>query len=101
MLTYRRIELCSFVHSAIYLGLLLAWAIPGLAGPTFVLGMAHGLGWFVMVALSLVAVRRRVIPFWLGVTVAVVGAIGPFAGSIGFVLHDRRRRAATDGLAAA
>jgi hypothetical protein len=35
-------------------------------------------------------VRRRVIPLWLGVMVAVVGAVGPFAGSAGFVFCERR-----------
>jgi hypothetical protein len=32
---------------------------------------------------------------WLAVTVAVIGGIGPFAGSVGFVIEDRRRRRAT------
>jgi hypothetical protein len=32
-----------------------------------------------------------VIPFWLAVTVAVLGGLGPFAGSIGFVVAERRR----------
>jgi len=36
------------------------------------------------------AVRRRVIPLWLGVMVAVVGGIGPFAGTIGFIYAERR-----------
>ena len=36
--------------------------------------------------------RRRIIPLWLGVTVAVVGGLGPFAGSAGFVVQERRRR---------
>jgi hypothetical protein len=33
----------------------------------------------------------QIIPFWLAVTVAVLGGLGPFAGSIGFVHADRRR----------
>lgn len=93
MLTYSRLKALSFLHSGIYLGLLLAWVIPGLAGPTMVLGWAHGVGWFVMVALALVAVRRGIVPFWLGATVAVVGAVGPFAGSAGFIVNDRRSQA--------
>ena len=43
-----------------------------------------------MSLLCLEAVRRRVIPLWLGVMVAVVGGIGPFAGSIGFFLEERK-----------
>ena len=45
-------------------------------------GWAHGIGWIVMSLLCIDAVRRRVIPLWLGVMVAIVGGIGPFAGSI-------------------
>ena len=48
------------------------------------LGWAHGIGWIVMSLLCVDAVRRRVIPLWLGVMVAVVGGVGPFAGTIGF-----------------
>jgi len=40
-------------------------------------------------------VRRSVIPLWLGVTVAVIGGVGPFAGSAGFVVEERRGHAAT------
>ena len=43
-----------------------------------------------MSLLCIAAVRRRVIPLWLGVMVAVVGGVGPFAGSIGFIVDERR-----------
>jgi hypothetical protein len=43
-------------------------------------------------------VRMRVIPLWLGVMVAVVGGVGPFAGSIGFVVHERRAAPAEGSL---
>ena len=43
-----------------------------------------------MSLLCIDAVRRRVIPLWLGVMVAVVGGVGPFAGSVGFVYAERR-----------
>ena len=57
-----------------------------------VFGWAHGVGWIVMSLLAIDAVRRRVIPLWLGVMVAVIGGVGPFAGSVGFVVEERRRR---------
>jgi hypothetical protein len=57
-----------------------------------VFGWAHGVLWIVMSLLCLAAVRRRLIPLWLGVMVAVVGGVGPFAGSVGFLLHQRRSR---------
>jgi hypothetical protein len=55
-------------------------------------GWAHGIGWIVVSLLCIAAVRMRVIPLWLGIMVAVVGGLGPFAGSIGFVVCERRER---------
>ena len=72
---------------------MLLWAaITGREDLVAVLGWVHGIGWIVMSLLCLEAVRRRVIPTWLGVMVAVVGGIGPFAGSIGFYLEERKIR---------
>jgi hypothetical protein len=82
----------SFTHSAVY-ALLLWAAITDREAIVSVLGWVHGIGWIVMSLLCLAAVRRRTIPLWLGVMVAVVGGVGPFAGSIGFLVEDRRRHA--------
>jgi hypothetical protein len=90
LITFRRLEWLSFAHSAVYLGLLTA-SIMDLERATTVLGWTHGIGWIVMSLLVLVALRARIVPLWLAVTVAVIGGIGPFAGSIGFVVEDRRR----------
>jgi hypothetical protein len=100
VLTFRRLKWASFAQSAIYLGLLTVWAVPGLHGAEFVLGLAHGIGWIIMCLLSLEAVRRRVIPLRLGVAVAVIGAIGPFVGSLEFVREERRRRRPLPGAGA-
>jgi hypothetical protein len=81
----------SFVHSTIYLLLLVCWLAPGLARETTIFGWAHGILWIVMSLLVIVAARRRIVPFWLAVTVAVIGGIGPFAGTAGFVVEERRR----------
>jgi hypothetical protein len=89
-MSFRTLKYLSFTHSAIYLSLLVVWLIPGLHGAEYVLGWCHGIGWICMSLLAIWAVRRRVIPLWLGVTVAVIGAVGPFAGSVGFVLQERR-----------
>ena len=94
-MTFEQLKLLSFAHSAIYLTLLTVWLVPGLAGAELVFGWAHGIGWILMSLLAIDAVRRRVIPLWLGVTVAIVGGIGPFAGSAGFVLQERRRHPTT------
>ena len=68
------------------------WAIPGLQTAEFVFGMAHGLGWFAMCGLAVAALRREIIPLRLAVAVAVIGAVGPFVGSVEFIREQRRRR---------
>jgi len=90
LLTFTRLKWLSFTHSAIYVGLLVLWATPGEQGAEAAFGWGHGVGWIVMSLLAIVAVRLRVISLPLAVLVAVVGGIGPFAGSLGFVLEERR-----------
>ena len=90
MITFARLKYLSFAHSAIYLSLLALWLTDGPEGPRTVLGWTHGIGWIAMSLLCIAAVRMRVIPLWLAVMVAVVGGVGPFAGSIGFVVCERR-----------
>jgi len=98
VITFRRLEAVSFTHSAIYLSLLIcAFALGNPEPETFVLGMAHGCLWIAMSLVCLWAARRRIIPFWLAVTVAVLGGLGPFMGSIGFVIAARQGRRASDG----
>ena len=83
---FRTLKYLSFTHSAIYVA---CWSSRSRAWWTalkYVLGWAHGIGWIVMSLLCVDAVRRRVIPLWLGVMVAVVGGVGPFAGSARFHL---------------
>ena len=94
-MSFEQLKLLSFTHSAIYLTLLTVWLVPGLEGAERVFGWSHGIGWILMSLLCVDAVRRRVIPLWLGVTVAVIGGVGPFAGSAGFVVQDRRRHPST------
>lgn len=97
LITFRRLEVASFTHSVVYLGLLVcAFALGSPQPETFVLGLGHGVLWIVMSLVCIAAARWRIIPFWLAVTVAVIGGLGPFAGSIGFVIADRRRAAETE-----
>jgi len=89
-LSFRTLKYLSFTHSAIYTALLVL-AITGAAdGAKYALGWAHGIGWIVMSLLCINAVRLRTIPLWLGVMVAVIGGVGPFAGTIGFLCEERR-----------
>jgi hypothetical protein len=93
-ITFRRLEAVSFFHSTVYLSLLVCAFILGNPQPeTFILGLSHGLLWIGMSLVCIAAARAHVIPFWLAVTVAVLGGLGPFAGSVGFVIADRRRPA--------
>ena len=81
----------SFLNSTVFTFLLFFWLAPGYETATEVCGWFHGCLWIGLSLLSIVAVRRRVIPFWLAVVVAVIGGVGPYAGSIGFVIEGRRR----------
>jgi hypothetical protein len=90
--TFRRLEAVSFLHSAVYLSLLVcAFALGNPEPATFILGLSHGVLWIGMSIVCIAAARLKVIPFWLAVTIVVLGGLGPFAGSIGFVAEARRR----------
>jgi hypothetical protein len=92
VLTFRRLEVASFTASGVYIALLACAFIANNPQPvTFILGMTHGLMWIGLSLTCILAARMRIIPFWLAVLVAVLGGLGPFAGSIGFVVADRRR----------
>jgi hypothetical protein len=87
--SFRALKYLSCTHSAIYSALLVTAIAGGMDDAKYVLGWAHGIGWILMSLLCIDAVRRRVIPLWLGVMVAVVGGVGPFAGTIGFLYAER------------
>jgi hypothetical protein len=90
-ITFGRLRAVSFTHSMIYLALLIcAFVLHNPQPATFILGMTHGLLWIGMSLACILAARARVIPFWLAVTVSVLGGLGPFLGSIGFLVADRK-----------
>jgi hypothetical protein len=97
VITFDRLKYLSFLHSAIYLTLLASWAA-GLDELKLICGWGHGVGWIVMSLLCIAAVRRRVIPLWLAVMVAVIGCVGPFIGSAAFVVAERREHALRRGM---
>jgi hypothetical protein len=91
-ITFGRLEVASFTHSAVYLALLVcAFGLGNPQPETFILGLSHGVIWIGMSLICIAAARAHIIPFWLAVTVAVLGGLGPFAGSIGFLIADRKR----------
>jgi hypothetical protein len=75
------VKRASFLELAIFIGLLIVWLAPGLEGPTFVFGMAHGIGYIALCLLLWVAILRREAPFWLfAATLTPVGPVGSVAG---------------------
>jgi hypothetical protein len=94
-ITFARLRAASFVHSCVYLALLVcAFAAGGPQPETFILGLTHGLMWITMSLVCLAAARLRVISLKLAVAVVVLGGIGPFFGSYEFVRESRRQRSA-------
>jgi hypothetical protein len=63
--SFRTMKWLSFLHSAIYLGLLACWISGAAPGLKTALGWGHGWGWILMCVLTLAALRARVIPLWL------------------------------------
>ncbi len=93
VVTFGRLEVVSFCHSCVYTALLIcAFVLHNPQPETFIFGLAHGLIWIGMSLVCIAAARTRVIPYWLAVDVAVLGGLGPFCGTIGFVVEQRRRR---------
>ena len=74
MITFSRLKRASFAHSTIYAALLISWAAGWHTGQ-LIFGYGHGIGWLFMCGLTLVALRRAVIPLYVGVCVAIVGAV--------------------------
>jgi hypothetical protein len=98
VVTLGRLEAVSFAHSGVYLALLLcAFAFGSPEPATFALGLGHGLLWIAMSFVCIAAARLRIIPYWLAVDVAVLGGLGPFAGSLGFLIVEHRRRSPRGG----
>ncbi len=96
-LTFGGLRASSFVHSCVYLALLIcAFALGGPQPETFVLGLAHGLLWIGMSLACLTAARLRIVSLRLAVAVVVLGGIGPFFGSFEFVREGRQRALARD-----
>ena len=84
------VKRASFLELGIFLGLLVVWIVPGLAGPTFVFGTAHGIGYIALCVLLWVAILRREAPFWL--FAATLTPVGPVGSVIGIEWIERRGR---------
>ena len=95
LVTFRRMEVISLFHSAVYTGLLIcAFVLDGPQPYTFILGLTHGIIWIGMSITSIIAVHYRVINLRLALAIALLGCIAPFFGSIEFLRQGRQRRLA-------
>jgi hypothetical protein len=95
ILGFRVLMIASFTHSILFTGLLLCAFVLGKPEPvTFVFGITHGIMWIVMCVACGVAAKLGTVPVTTAVTVIVLGAAGPYLGSIDFVREARSRRQA-------
>lgn len=92
-LTFDRLRRTSYLHSCVYLALLLCAFAAGKPEPlTFILGLTHGLLWIAMSIACIIAARLHLVSLRLAVAVAVLGGIGPFFGSYEFRREQIQRR---------
>lgn len=82
------VKRASFVELAIFIGLLIVWAIPGLEYATFLFGLAHGIGYLALCLLLWITILRREAPFWL--FAATLTPVGPVGSVIGIEWIERR-----------
>jgi len=90
---YAWVKRVSFVELAVFAGLLIVWAIPGMEQATFVFGLAHGIGYLALCLLLWIAILRREAPFWL--FAATLTPVGPVGSVIGIEWIDRREAGRT------
>ncbi|MDQ3741210.1 MAG: hypothetical protein M3320_07165 [Actinomycetota bacterium] len=88
MTVFRALKYGSFTHSAVYAALLFAALTDR---ETLALGWVHGVGWIVMSLACLAATRARLLPLRIALAVVILGGVGPFFGSVAFMLEERRR----------
>jgi hypothetical protein len=89
-LTFTRLKWTSFMHSCVYLALLVSAFVAGKPEPlTFILGLTHGVMWIFMSLASITAARVGIVSLKTAVAVAVLGGIAPFFGSYQFFREGR------------
>jgi hypothetical protein len=86
---YPYVRRASYFELALFSGLLIVWAIPGLDQATFAFGLAHGVGFVCLAILIWIAVLRHETPYWL--LAATLTPFGPVGSVIGIAHLDRRR----------
>lgn len=82
------VRIASWVELALFAGLLVVWLAPGLEGPTFVFGLAHGLGFIALAILVAVTCLRHEAPYTL--LAATLTPVGPVGSVIAISVLERR-----------
>jgi hypothetical protein len=89
---FGHVKIASYVELALFGGLLVVWAIPGLEHETFAFGLAHGIGFIALALLIWVAILRHEAPYYL--LAATLTPVGP-VGSVIAIAHIERRASPT------
>ena len=82
------VKIASWAELALFGLLLVFWIAPGFEHQTFILGMAHGLGYIALCLLILWALIRRQAPWPL--FAATLTPAGPVGSVIGIELIERK-----------
>ena len=83
------VKVASYFELALFSALIVVWLAPGLAGPTSILGLAHGVGFLALAALIWAAVLRHEAPYSL--LAATLTPVGPL-GSVIAIHHIERKK---------
>ena len=86
---YTYVRGASYFELALFSGLLIVWAFPGLDQATFAFGLAHGIGFVCLAILIWIAAVRHETPYWL--LAATLTPFGPVGSVIGIAHLDRRQ----------
>ncbi len=93
---FRWVKVASYVELALFAGLLAVWLAPGLEHPTFLFGLAHGIGFIVLALLVWIAVIRHQAPYTL--LAATLTPVGPVGSVIAIAVIEKRRGGAAKGV---
>jgi hypothetical protein len=82
------VKRASFAEAALFAALLAVWALPGMKHATFLLGLAHGVGYIALCLFIWIAILRHEAPY--GLLAASLTPVGPFGTVVGIELIERR-----------
>jgi hypothetical protein len=90
---FRVVKLASWVELGLFAILLVVWLAPGMEDATFYAGLAHGIGYILLVLLIWATILRHEAPYWL--LAATLTPVGP-VGSVIAIARIERKDARAD-----